>query len=89
MALPKFSDTKVLVLISSIVTCKATSNDNMLRVELGLSIHVERIIQHLFEHEITSSYGEECRFKLSAALAKTNKSSELNLDSTACLIKRI
>ena len=39
VALPKFSDTKVLVLISSIVTCKATSNDNMLRVELSLSIH--------------------------------------------------
>ena len=86
---PKLSDTKLLSLISSMVTSKATSNFTMLLVAIGLLVQEKRLTQQLYEYRVTSSYDEVRKFKISAAAATTNKGSELNLNSKNGLIQGI
>ena len=85
---PKFSEnSKVISLISSIIATISSSKTSMLQVALGLFINEKKLIQHLYEYGITSSYDEVLRFKVSAAYASRNQ--QHHLDSSNGLIQGI
>ena len=84
---PKFeSNPLVLALISNIVTITASSNASMLQISLGLLIREKKLIEHLHELGVTSSYDEVRRFKISAAKHATD-STDKALDTKEGLVQ--
>ena len=66
----------------------ATANISMLQVALGLKVQMKKLIEHLHDYGVTSSYDEVRRFKISAAHSETEAKKQA-LDSKNGLIPSI
>ena len=67
---PKFqSNLKVVALMSSMIKAVMTSRVSILQVALGLEVQEKRLIEHLFEYRVTSSYDEVRRLRICTAFS--------------------
>ena len=79
---PKFEENlKSIALISSIIATISSSKSSNLQVALGVCIQEKKLIDHLYEYEITASYDEIRRFKISAASSSGKEITQFNCEN--------
>ena len=67
---PKFqSNLKLVALMSNMIKAVMTSRVSILQVALGLEVQEKRLIEHLFEYRVTSSYDEVRRLRICTAFS--------------------
>jgi hypothetical protein len=74
-------------MVAHIITSAILSKPTMLQVALGVLAHDKKLIEHLHDYGITSTYQEVRRYKVSAAVSSGSLS--LNLQSSDGLIQII
>ena len=67
-------------MIRGIITSIATSKPTPLQVYLGALAHEKKLIKHLIDYRVTSSYEEVRRFKISAAVACDKERTSIRLN---------
>ena len=53
--------------MSSIKTSTVTSGISMLHVAFGLLVQEKRLLEHLYQYRVTTSYDDARRFKISVS----------------------
>ena len=74
MISPKFqTNKKAVALISSIIAQISCSKVSILQIALGILVDKKKVIEHLHEYGVTSTYNEVRQFKISAAAHASNE----------------
>ena len=73
---PSFDKSLNAAMIGAILTSVLTISFTQLQLALGILVHDKKLIQHLHEYGITSTYHEVRRSKISAAAESDEKGEE-------------
>ena len=82
---PNFEKSLPAVMIGKIVTSVVTTRFTKLQLALSVLVSDRKLIEHLHEYGITSTYQEFRRFKVSAAISSDNNDKEIRARN--CLIQ--
>ena len=76
-------------MIGSIITSIVTSKPTPLQVYLGVLAHEKKMIKHLLDYPVTSSYEEVRRFKISAAVVCDKERTSIRLNAKDGLVQAV
>ena len=85
----RFHNSLAAAMVGNIVKGIVTKRHTKLQLSLGILVREKKLIEHLHEYGITSTYQEVRRFKISAAVAGENQTTDAKLNSTDGLIQAI